>query len=120
MATTNQIQEPVIAIASENVEQAAKLAWDQVYAVADSVPEPTIGKASGFLPSDLCYKVMNGAVEEYPDKVWDLWRTSFTRRNVSDQNIRPNTLPRLGGYQEAGKEEWYTFPVNLELPILSQ
>ncbi|KAJ5500617.1 hypothetical protein N7453_009668 [Penicillium expansum] len=75
MATTDQIHKPVIAIASENVERAAKLAWDQVNAVADSVPEPTIGKATGFLPSDLCYKVMNGAVEEYPDKVWDLSHT---------------------------------------------
>lgn len=119
MATTNQIHEPVIAIVSENVERNAKLAWDQVYAVADSVPEPTIGKASGFLPSDLCYKVMNGAVEEYPDKVWDLWRTSQDKMFLT-KNIRPYILPRLGGYQGVGKEEWYTFPVNLELPILSQ
>lgn len=70
MMTTNQPPPaPVVAVASENVEKSAKLAWEQAYRLADGVSEPTIGRASGFLPTELCYKAMNLAMEEYPEKV---------------------------------------------------
>lgn len=69
MSTNNQSSPPVISYCSENVTQLAKLAWGQVSPVAEGVPEPTIGRASGFLPSDLCFTTMSSAVEEYPGKV---------------------------------------------------
>lgn len=69
MATDEQFHTPVIAITSESVQQNAKLAWDQISRVADAVSEPTIGRATGFLPSELCYRAMSVAVDEYPDKV---------------------------------------------------
>jgi hypothetical protein len=70
MMTTNQPPHAsVVVVASENVERNANLAWEQVYRIAEGVPEPTIGRASGFLPTELCYKAMNSAVEEYPEKL---------------------------------------------------
>lgn len=68
--TTNQLPPaPVVAVSSENVEKSAKLAWEQACRLADGVSEPTIGRAAGFLPTELCYKAMNLAVEEYTEKV---------------------------------------------------
>lgn len=68
--TTNQPPHTsVVVVASENVERHANLAWEQACRIAEGVPEPTIGRASGFLPTELCYKAMNSAVEEYPEKV---------------------------------------------------
>ncbi|KAJ5946408.1 hypothetical protein N7454_003247 [Penicillium verhagenii] len=68
MSTDSQRHPPVIPFSSENVAQLAKLAWGQVSLVAEGVSEPTIGRASGFYPSDLCFKAMSLAVEEYPGK----------------------------------------------------
>lgn len=67
MATKNQIA--LIVHSFEIIEQSAKSAWDQVSPVAENVSEPTIGRATGFLPSELCYKVMSLALEEYLQKV---------------------------------------------------
>jgi hypothetical protein len=67
MATNSQT--PLLVLSSENVEQGAKLAWSQVSSVAENVSEPTVGRATGFLPSELCYKAMNIALEEYLQKV---------------------------------------------------
>lgn len=67
MATSNQ--PPFLVLSSENVEQSAKLAWNQISSVAENVSEPTIGRATAFLPSELCYKAMNIALEEYLQKV---------------------------------------------------
>jgi hypothetical protein len=69
MASPNSSHAPVFVVSSENVERSAKLAWAQVRPVAENVSEPAIGRATGFLPSELCYKAMNMAVEEYPNQV---------------------------------------------------
>lgn len=67
MASNDEL--PLLVHSSDNIEQGARLAWNQVSSVAEDVPEPTIGKAAGFLPSELCYKAMNLALEEYLQKV---------------------------------------------------
>jgi hypothetical protein len=59
----------IIAIGSENVRSAAAAAWSQIRSYAVSLPEPQKGRASGFLPSELCYNAINAAVKEYPEKV---------------------------------------------------
>ncbi|KAF4235739.1 hypothetical protein CNMCM8980_003210 [Aspergillus fumigatiaffinis] len=59
----------IIAIGSENVRSAAAAAWSQIRSYAVSLPEPQKGRATGFLPSELCYNAINAAVKEYPEKV---------------------------------------------------
>jgi hypothetical protein len=69
MMASDQCPPPVISFSSGNVEQLARQAWEQISPVAEGVPEPTIGRASGFLPSDICFKVMGLALDEFPGKV---------------------------------------------------
>lgn len=59
----------IITIRLENVKSAAVAAWSQIQSYAVSLPKLQKGRASGFLPSELCYNAINTAVKEYPEKV---------------------------------------------------
>ena len=108
MTTSDQRLPQVISFSSKNVERLAKQAWEQVSIVAKGVPEPTIGRASGFLPSDSCFRVMS---LEFLGKVGSCVKECC----IVSKAIRLLFRCSFGKYQGAEREESSTFPGNLGL-----